>query len=56
MANPMARIITGSRDSLLYGAAPAAGDLAYVAAASLLVLLAGYLVFDHYEPRFAEEI
>ena len=56
MTNPMARIIANSRDCILYGAAPAPGDLAYVAAASVLVLLVGYLVFDHFEPRFAEEI
>lgn len=56
MANPMARIITTSRDSVLYGAAPAAGDLAYVALAAVVFLLAGYLVFDHFEPGFAEEI
>jgi lipopolysaccharide transport system permease protein len=56
MINPMARIITMSRDCILYRTAPAAGDLAYVAAAALIILAAGYLIFDRLEPRFAEEI
>lgn len=56
MTNPMARIITMSRDCILYRTGPAAGDLAYVAVAAVLVLLAGYLIFDRLEPRFAEEI
>jgi len=56
MANPMARIITMSRDCILYRTAPAPSDLAYVAVAAVLVLLAGYIIFDRLEPRFAEEI
>ena len=53
MLNPMARILTISRDCILYGTAPGALDMAYVAASSLVVLFIGYLIFDRLEPRFA---
>lgn len=56
MINPMARIITMSRDCILYRTVPAMGDLAFLAASALIVLLVGYLIFNRLEPRFAEEI
>ncbi|HOT07311.1 MAG TPA: ABC transporter permease [Methanotrichaceae archaeon] len=56
MLNPMAQIITMMRDLTLYRMAPEPTNLAYVALSTLIVLLAGYLIFDHLEPRFAEAI
>jgi len=56
MLNPMARVLTISRDCILYGTVPGAADLAYVALSSLIVLFIGYLIFDHLDPRFAEAI
>lgn len=56
LLNPMARILTISRDCILYGTAPGAADLAYVAVSSLIVLFIGYLIFDRLDPRFAEAI
>ncbi len=56
MINPMAQIITIMRDCILYRTGPEASSLAYLAVCSVLFLLAGYLVFDRLEPKFAEAI
>lgn len=56
MLNPMARIITTLRGCTLYHSPPSAGDLIYVALATLLILSIGYFIFNRLEPRFAEEI
>lgn len=56
MINPLARIISMSRDCLLYGTVPASGDLAYVAGTSLLILGLGYWIFRRLDPGFAEAI
>jgi lipopolysaccharide transport system permease protein len=56
MINPMAQIITMMRDCILYRTGPEPLSLAYLAISSLLVLFAGYLIFDRLEPNFAEAI
>jgi lipopolysaccharide transport system permease protein len=56
MINPMAQIITMMRDCILYRTGPEPSSLAYLAVCSVLALLAGYLVFDRLEPKFAEAI
>ncbi len=56
MLNPMAQIIIMMRDCALYGTAPEALSLAYVAVSTLALLFVGYVIFDRLEPRFAEAI
>jgi lipopolysaccharide transport system permease protein len=56
MINPMAQILTMMRDCILYRTGPEASSLAYLAICSLIVLLAGYLVFNRLEGKFAEAI
>jgi len=54
--NPMASLIASYRD-LLYRGAPTGLDfLLRTAVTSLIVLVAGYLVFLRYSPRFGEEV
>lgn len=56
MLNPMARIITILRDCTLYQTAPELSSVVYVAMCSIVLLLFGYFIFDHLEPKFAEAI
>ena len=56
MLNPMARIITILRDCTLYNTAPTLSSVVYVAMSSIVLLMLGYFVFDHLEPKFAEAI
>lgn len=56
MLNPIARIISMLRDCTLYNTSPAFEDLIYVSILAAAILLIGYAIFDHLEPRFAEEI
>jgi lipopolysaccharide transport system permease protein len=56
MLNPMAMVITMSRNAILYDLAPTPADLAYTALSALIILLIGYLVFDRREPGFVEAI
>jgi lipopolysaccharide transport system permease protein len=56
MLNPVSQVIVSSRDLLVYQSAPnilgfALGFLYYA-----LILAAGYVIFRHYEPKFAEEV
>jgi len=54
--NPMASIVASYRD-LLYRGAPTGLDFFLrTAATALIVLVAGYLVFLRYSPRFGEEV
>ncbi len=55
-ANPMFHIIEGFRAALYYQDLPDLGGIAYVVAASLATLVAGWLVFHRFEPRLAEEL
>lgn len=56
MLNPIARVISMLRDCTLYQTGPSLGSIAYVAISAVVILLVGYLIFDHLEPKFAEEI
>jgi ABC-type polysaccharide/polyol phosphate export permease len=54
--NPMASIIASYRD-LFYRGAPTGMDFfVRTAVTALVILVAGYLVFLHFSPRFGEEI
>ncbi|HMA04747.1 MAG TPA: ABC transporter permease [Methanomicrobiales archaeon] len=52
--NPIAQIIVTSRDVILYSVPPYWVSLAYAGVASLIVFIAGYVIFLKLEPRFAE--
>jgi len=54
--NPMASIIATYRDLLYWGAPTALDFLLRTALTALVVLVVGYLVFQHYSPRFSEEV
>jgi lipopolysaccharide transport system permease protein len=54
--NPMASIITAYRDALYWGRPTGLDFLLLTALISLVVVAVGYLVFQHYSPRFAEEV
>jgi len=56
MINPIAQVVTMMRDCILYSTGPEPLSLAYVTMSSLFVLLIGYAIFDHLEPKFAEAI
>jgi len=56
LLNPMAHIIMTARDAIIYSTPAAAGSLLYAGAMSLVTLIIGYVIFAHYEPRFAEEM
>jgi ABC-type polysaccharide/polyol phosphate export permease len=54
--NPMASIVASYRD-LLYHGVPTGWDfLLRTALTSLIVLVVGYLFFQHFSPRFGEEV
>lgn len=54
--NPMASIIAAYRDLLYWGTPTAFDFLLRTAVTSLVVLFVGYLIFQHYSPRFSEEV
>lgn len=54
--NPMFSIIESYRDVLLFGRQPDMLGLLYVLMLSIILLIAGYMVFDKLQRRFAEEI
>ncbi len=56
MLNPMAGIISMMRGCLLYGIMPPTTYLIYITISMLIILFIGYVIFDHYEPKFAESI
>ncbi len=56
MMNPMACVLEGYRDALLWGRAPDPAMLLYMLAVSVTVLLAGFAVFTFGEGRFAKYI
>jgi len=56
MMNPMACVLEGYRDALLWGRMPDPAMLLYMLVASLAVLLAGFAVFTFGEGRFAKYI
>ena len=54
--NPMASIIASYQDMLYWGVPTGLDFLVRTAVTALVVLVVGYLVFQHYCPRFGEEI
>jgi lipopolysaccharide transport system permease protein len=56
MANPVTVTIEMYREVLLYSITPSATDMAFILAASGVMLLAGTFLFSRLERRFAEEI
>jgi homopolymeric O-antigen transport system permease protein len=54
--NPIAQIIELSRDCILYSNPPFPLAFAYATVASVIIFIAGYLIFLKFEPRFAEEM
>ncbi len=54
--NPMAGIVEGFRSAVIMGAPPEPGLLAWSFGASLIIFLAGYGVFKHFEFRLADVI
>ncbi len=56
LLNPMAHIITAARDTIIYSTPAAPGSLLYAGVMAVIALIVGYLIFAHYEPRFAEEM
>lgn len=56
LLNPMAHIIISARDTIIYSTPAAAGSLLYAGIVSAITLIIGYIIFAHYEPRFAEEM
>jgi lipopolysaccharide transport system permease protein len=56
MLNPMAQIISMMRGCTLYGISPEPSQLAYLVLSTSIILLVSYLIFDRFEPNFAEAI
>jgi lipopolysaccharide transport system permease protein len=54
--NPVARLIDSTRDIFLFNRFPTFSDIGVILYAIAIFLLMGFLIFRHYEPRFAEEI
>jgi lipopolysaccharide transport system permease protein len=54
--NPMASIIDSYRNILMFNKGPGIKSLLLVFVFSLFLLIIGYLVFDHLQKKFAEEI
>ncbi len=54
--NPMASIIASYQEMLYWGVPTGLDFLARTAVTSLIVLVVGFFVFQHYSPRFGEEI
>jgi lipopolysaccharide transport system permease protein len=56
IANPMASIIAAYRDVLYYGTWPALDFFSRTAVTAVVVLVLGYLFFNHFADRFGEEL
>jgi ABC-type polysaccharide/polyol phosphate export permease len=54
--NPMAVVMDGARSSLIYGIYPSLSDIIYIYIGAITILIAGLIVFHHYEWRFGEEL
>jgi ABC-type polysaccharide/polyol phosphate export permease len=54
--NPLASIIPSYRDTLYWGRPPSLNLLLLTMPTSLIILIVGYLIFQHYSSQFAEEI
>lgn len=56
MLNPLARFMDAYRDAVLWGRAPEADSLLYLAAVSVAGLLLGFLLFAHADRSFAKYV
>ncbi|MFH2068539.1 MAG: ABC transporter permease [Candidatus Omnitrophota bacterium] len=56
LLNPMAALLSFYRDIILYNHCPGLKLLAVTFLTSLFTLIIGWLIFNHYSKRFAEEI
>ncbi|NIM07291.1 MAG: ABC transporter permease [Armatimonadetes bacterium] len=56
MLNPMAPILNGYRETLLYGNSPQLGWLVLAALTSIFIFILGYWAFKRLEPAFADVI
>ncbi|MCL4466318.1 MAG: ABC transporter permease [Chloroflexi bacterium] len=56
IANPMASVIAAYRDVLYYGSWPALDFFSRTAVTAVVVFVAGYLFFNRFADRFAEEL
>lgn len=56
LANPMSHFIISYRHLFMYGDAPAIGSIAGIAFFTIIAYVIGLMVFNRYEPRFAEEV
>ena len=56
MLNPLAALVTATRDALVFGASPAWTGLVSAGAMSVGLLAAGYWLFKRHEPAFAEVV
>ncbi|MDD6481308.1 MAG: ABC transporter permease [Lachnospiraceae bacterium] len=54
--NPMTSVIVAYRDILYYGRVPELGTLLSAVVVGLVMLLVGWIVFDHLQKRFVEEL
>ncbi|WP_440945414.1 ABC transporter permease [Methanosarcina sp. T3] len=56
LLNPIARVLTSARDTIIYSSPAKTEDLLFMALSSIVFLLIGYVIFSRLESRFAEEI
>ncbi|MGH9920776.1 MAG: ABC transporter permease [Nitrososphaerales archaeon] len=54
--NPLTEASVAFRDALYYGKLPTALEVGYLLLAACVALVVGWLVFDHFEARLAEEL
>ncbi len=54
--NPMTSIIDTLRGTVIYSTSPVPGDVMFIIASALAVLVIGYSIFLRFEPGFAEEM
>lgn len=56
LVNPMAALVTAYRTILYDGQLPSMATLGITSLTAVIVLVAGYLFFAHFSPRFGEEL
>lgn len=56
LLNPIARILTSARDTIIYSSPAKIEDLLFIFLSAVVFLFVGYIIFSRLEPRFAEEI
>ena len=56
MLNPMTSIITFYRNVIIQGKMPEISIIIYSVIQSVVVFWISYIIFKHYESRFAEEL